>query len=190
MRGPRLAATALGTARMAMRSSAVKPPSGPMRIAAGAGTRGQRLARGSPPASSAKMRARPAGQSRSSAARLTGSSTVGSAVRPHCSAASTIWARRRSRLSLSTMVRRVTTGTSRATPSSQAFSATQSMRPRFNGAAQSHKSGTISCGADCSTATKVTIFLPTLPTRAAHSPALPLNRRTRSPGWRRMTLPR
>ena len=45
-------------------------------------------------------------------------------------------------LSRSTTVRRVSTGTSRATPSSHAFSASQSIRPFLIGAAHSHRSGT------------------------------------------------
>ena len=65
-----------------------------------------------------------------------------SAVRPHCSAASTMCARIRSRLSLSTMVRCVITGSSRATPSSTAFSTSQSTRPFLTGAKASHRSGT------------------------------------------------
>ena len=89
--------TACGSARIAARSSSLKPPSGPIRIAAGPG-RARSPARRAARLVGEEQRAlrRPVAQQRLELERLGRAS--GSAVRSHCSAASIACARSRSRL--------------------------------------------------------------------------------------------
>ena len=137
-------ATALAAARIASRSSSVKPPSGPIRISAGPGRErvGGRFAARF--VGEVKVRVR----RRSSSSKLLERHRLGDLRQPRAPALLGRLDRDRSRsrssFTRSATVRCVITGISRAAPSSVAFSTSQSVCARFTGAKASQTSGMVS----------------------------------------------
>ena len=126
MRGPRLKRNMRGVLRIAARSSSSKPPSGPISkpTPPSAPTR----ARSSSglvwsASSSQKTSSRRAGQRTSALSSVSRGAISGVQMIPHCSQASMALARRRSKLTRATCVRRVRTGLKRHAPISIAFCA-------------------------------------------------------------------
>ena len=123
MRGPSDTGTLYGRDVRRVLSFAEKPPSGPTNMAHEASGAARRASRaGAPPASSQNMSRRDGGHLSKTASSGAGGRTVGTSIRPHCSAASTAWARKRSRLIRLLWLCCVETGQISDTPNSHAFS--------------------------------------------------------------------
>jgi hypothetical protein len=93
-------------------------------------------------------------------------------------------------LTRSTTVRCVVTGSSRATPSSVAFSISQSVWLRLTGAKASQTSGIASASRVRRSTASVIRFLPASAMRASHSPLRPSNSSSSPLSFMRSTLPR
>ena len=189
MRGPSEIGTAPAAARIAARSSSVKPPSGPVRIGRRAGLEGRcdRLAAGFVGEIERAVGRVPRGSCRASPARRSRAARCARIARPPRSRC----ARSRSSLTRSTIVRCVITGTSRATPSSVAFSTSQSVCARLTGAKAARGPGTSSGVAGPPLDGERHALLAGLgDPRRAIRPTLPSNSSSSAPSPRRMTLPR
>ena len=191
MRGPSDTGITNGSDRRRSRSSGAKPPSGPIKMAAGADVpaRASIMPFASPP-SSQKISRRSGSQPSRILSSFIGSSMTGTSSRPVCSAASMAMASRRPSLTKSTLVRRVWVSRTRRAPSSAAFSTMVSTRPRLTMAITRSRSGAWSCWRVCSSQRSRQPRLPASVRLQRHSPSWPLNTRISSPTLSRMTAVR